>query len=56
MAPARVAGACKGPELARQTSVDANLTRALSKAIASMITEITLAEHNRLQDFLPFGL
>jgi hypothetical protein len=35
---------------------DANSTKALSKAIASMIIEMPLAEHSRLQDFLPFGL
>jgi hypothetical protein len=27
-----------------------------SKAMASMMIEIPLAEHNRIHDFLPFGL
>jgi hypothetical protein len=35
---------------------DANSKKALSKAIASMITEMPLAENKLFQDFFPFGL
>jgi hypothetical protein len=40
--------------LKKEAIAEASSTMAFSKAIASMMIEIPLAEHNRFQDFLPF--